>query len=99
MPELPEVQTVVTTLTPRVIGRRVRKVIHLRSDMVTPDGFDLAKAVTGRTIVRLERRGKRIVFEMDDANRFFIHLGMTGRLTVEAAKSEVQRHTHLIFDL
>jgi len=99
MPELPEVQTVVTTLAPRVLRRRIRKVIHVRDDMVTPDGFDLKKNLTGKTITGLARRGKRIVFSIDDANCFFIHLGMTGRLMVEPTNAPLAIHTHLILDL
>src|SRR4051812_12574070 len=99
MPELPEVQTVVTTLSPRVTGRRIVRVVHVRQDMVTPDKFDLPKALKGRTVASITRRGKRIVFTLDDDNQFFIHLGMTGRLTVEPAKSPIALHTHLILDL
>jgi len=99
MPELPEVQTVVTTLAPRVLRRRIRKVVHVRDDMVTPDGFDLKKNLTGKTITGLARRGKRIVFSIDGANSFFIHLGMTGRLMVEPKDAPLAIHTHLILDL
>ena len=100
MPELPEVQTVVTTLAPRVLRRRIAKVVHLRADMVTaPPRLDLTKALAGRTITDLARRGKRIVFSMDDDNAFFIHLGMTGRLLVEPADAPIAVHTHLILDL
>jgi formamidopyrimidine-DNA glycosylase len=50
MPELPEVQTVVTTLAPRVLRRRIDRVVHLRGDMVTaPPDFDLAKNLAGKT--------------------------------------------------
>ena len=80
MPELPEVQTVVTTLAPRVLGRTIGKVVHLREDMVTPAGFNLTAALAGRTIDDLTRRGKRIVFHLSDGQAFFVHLGMTGRL-------------------
>ena len=100
MPELPEVQTVVKTLAPRVVRRRIRKVLHVRHDMVTaPAGFDLAKQLAGRTITGLARRGKRIVFSIDDGNAFFIHLGMTGRLMVEPTDAPLAVHTHLILDL
>jgi formamidopyrimidine-DNA glycosylase len=99
MPELPEVQTVVNTLIPHLVGRRVRKVTHLREDMVTPEEFDFSGTIRGRTIRSLYRRGKRIVFALDDGNLFFIHLGMTGRLTVEDARAGVLPHTHLIADI
>jgi formamidopyrimidine-DNA glycosylase len=99
MPELPEVQTVVTTLAPRVSRRRIRAVVHVRADMVTPAGFNLTAAITGRTIETVTRRGKRIVLHLDDGNALFIHLGMTGRLTIEPVDAALSPHTHLILDL
>ena len=36
------------------------------------------------------------MFTLDTAEQFYIHLGMTGRLTVEPADAEVMKHTHLI---
>jgi formamidopyrimidine-DNA glycosylase len=99
MPELPEVQTVVTTLSPRVVGRRIARVAHVRADMVTPTGFDLTKALQRRTIAEVTRRGKRIVFNLDDGNALFIHLGMTGRLQVEQKSAPIEPHTHLVLDL
>ena len=100
MPELPEVQTVVTTLAPRVVGRKIVRVVHARPDMITaPAGFDLAAALRKRAVTSVSRRGKRIVFRLDDANAFFIHLGMTGRLAVEPSKNPVEVHTHLILEL
>jgi formamidopyrimidine-DNA glycosylase len=99
MPELPEVQTVVTTLTPRVVGRTIRGVVHVRDDMVTPTRFDLPAALAGRTITDVSRRGKRIVFHLDDGHIFFIHLGMTGRLSVLRHDVPTEPHTHLRVDL
>ena len=99
MPELPEVQTVVDTLRPRVVGRTFAAVHHLRDDIVQPLGFDLVDAIRRRTIESIVRRGKRIVFALDDGNQFYIHLGMTGRLTVEADTAAIEKHTHLICDL
>ena len=99
MPELPEVQTVVTTLAPRVVGRTIRAVTRLRPDIVTPAGADLASALAARRVESIARRGKRIVFTLDDANRFYIHLGMTGQLTVATADTPLPGHTHLELDL
>jgi formamidopyrimidine-DNA glycosylase len=99
MPELPEVQQVVTTLSPLATGAIVKAVPHVRGDMVLPAGFDIGVAVTGRTIRRVSRRGKRIVFWLDDGNRFYVHLGMTGRLTAEAPAAETKKHTHLVVEL
>jgi formamidopyrimidine-DNA glycosylase len=99
MPELPEVQTVVTTLRPKVVARTIMGVRHLRADIVSPTGFGLAASITGRAVRSIDRRAKRIIFTLDDGNRFYIHLGMTGRLTVEPDTAAVEKHTHLICDL
>lgn len=99
MPELPEVQTVVDTLRPVAVGRRVTAVRLLRADVLVPFGFDLPAAAAGRVIAAVDRRGKKIVVALDDGCRFVVHLGMTGRLTVEPATADMAKHTHLVLDL
>ena len=99
MPELPEVQTVVNTLVPRVVGATICTVALHRADIVAPLGTDLVTRLTGRTISNIARRGKRIVFTLDDGERFYIHLGMTGRLTIESRDAPVMKHTHLVLEL
>jgi formamidopyrimidine-DNA glycosylase len=99
MPELPEVQTVVTTLKPKVIGKTIRRINHVRQDILCPLDLDLPAKLAGRKIVGLDRRGKRIVFTLDDGNYFYIHLGMTGRLTTAKRHEKAPLHTHLELDL
>jgi formamidopyrimidine-DNA glycosylase len=67
--------------------------------MLRPAGFDLVNALAGRTVADLSRRAKRIVFTLGDGNRFYVHLGMTGRLTVETPLAPLAAHTHLIVTL
>jgi formamidopyrimidine-DNA glycosylase len=102
MPELPEVQTVVNTLRPRAVGRTIGKVHLYRPDVLTPAGTDLAGELGGRKILSVDRRGKRIVFTLDNGCRFYVHLGMTGQLTAVSgtAVSEPRpSHTHLELEL
>ncbi|HEX8521568.1 MAG TPA: bifunctional DNA-formamidopyrimidine glycosylase/DNA-(apurinic or apyrimidinic site) lyase [Tepidisphaeraceae bacterium] len=99
MPELPEVQTVVNTLAPHIVGTKILRIVHLRPDIVTPPTCDLAKNLTGRTIQSIHRRAKRIVITLDDGHTFFIHLGMSGRLTLDATETPIPLHTHLILEL
>src|SRR4051794_24486338 len=96
MPELPEVQTVVATLAPRIVSRRIVRVELLRDDIVRPCGFELAKNLTARIVKSVTRRGKRIVIALDNDESFYVHLGMTGRLTIDAPDAERIKHTHLI---
>ena len=95
MPELPEVETVVRTLRPCVVGKVVEGVQLLRDDFAAPAGFDWPAALVGRTIAEVSRRAKRIVFTLDEQNRFFAHLGMTGQLRFGPAGREMAKHTHV----
>jgi formamidopyrimidine-DNA glycosylase len=99
MPELPEVQTVVTSLRGRVTGARIAAVRLNRPDILSPPDTDLAALLVGRSIASVDRRAKRIVVTLDDANRFYIHLGMSGQLTVEPLAAEVRNHTHFVMEL
>ncbi len=98
MPELPEVQTVVDSLAPILINRKITAVKHLRGDILTPAGFDLAQLLAGKLVLTIHRRAKRIVFSLDDCNRFYIHLGMSGRLTVTRPEQPRAPHTHLVIE-
>ncbi|MCC7349055.1 MAG: bifunctional DNA-formamidopyrimidine glycosylase/DNA-(apurinic or apyrimidinic site) lyase [Phycisphaerales bacterium] len=99
MPELPEVQTIVNTLQPQVARRRIVGVELRRADVLTPPGFDLPNHLDGRKVQSISRRGKRIVFRLDSGQGFFIHLGMSGQLTIHLPADPVAKHTHLIIHL
>lgn len=96
MPELPEVQTVVSTLRPKLLGRVIARVQLNRRDIVTPLETNLPGQLTGRKITDIARRGKRIVFTLDTGNRFYVHLGMSGRLGMHRPDQPLAPHTHLI---
>lgn len=83
MPELPEVETIRRDLEPLVVGRRITGVevdpatLHLLAGV----GIDtLRENLVDRTIISLGRRGKYLLFGMDDDRMFVVHLRMTGRL-------------------
>ena len=95
MPELPEVETVVRTVRPRLIGRRIVSA-RFTSRFVTPgDRRKLARQLEGRTIQAVRRRGKFIVISLDSGT-LAVHLGMTGKLLMDASTSE---HTRGVFAL
>jgi formamidopyrimidine-DNA glycosylase len=99
MPELPEVETVVRTLAPHLVGQRISAIRHLRSDIVEPRNIDLAHLLQDRRVTAIQRRGKKILIRLDGDETLCIHLGMTGRLTIEQATAPIKLHTHLIADL
>jgi formamidopyrimidine-DNA glycosylase len=99
MPELPEVQTIVATLRPFLLNRPIGQVRLLRADILHPAGIEFASELHGRAFAEITRRGKKIVMTLDDGRSFYIHLGMSGRLTVEDSSTQLQKHTHLVISL
>ena len=95
MPELPEVETVVRSVTAHLAGRRIVST-RFTSRFVTPGSrAKLAERLAGRRIESVKRRGKFIVIALDRGT-LTVHLGMTGKLLVEGEPSE---HTHGVFTL
>ena len=95
MPELPEVETVVRTVAPHILGRRIISA-KFRSRFVTPGNRKrLAARLEGRRIEAVRRRGKFIVVSLDRGT-LTIHLGMTGGLR---ANGEAGLHTYGVFTL
>jgi len=86
---------VVRSLKPHLIGRRIVQA-SFTSKFVTPgDRKKLAARVAGRTIVKIERRGKFILMTLDQG-MLVVHLGMTGKLLLDGTRAE---HTYGRFEL
>jgi formamidopyrimidine-DNA glycosylase len=83
MPELPEVETTVRKLRGKVRGRRIERFGATWPRQVSPSIARVRRAVVGRKIERLSRRGKYIVFHLDDGSVLLLHLGMSGRLSLD----------------
>ena len=101
MPELPEVETVRRGLTPHVVGRRIRGAVVRDPRLRWPIPPHFADYVSGRTIERVERRGKYLIFHFDAAahgDRLIVHLGMSGRLLALAADTPPAKHDHVDLD-
>jgi formamidopyrimidine-DNA glycosylase len=102
VPELPEVETIVRGLRPVLRGRKVTGVwtsgmgLHLARSV---DVRGLRRVAVGRKFVEVRRRGKYITLEVGDAAGVCIHLGMTGRLRVQAADTPRAPHTHVVLAL
>src|SRR6185312_6712143 len=84
MPELPEVETVMTGLKPALEGHRFARVETRRKDLRIPFPKDFAKRLTGRRVVRMWRRAKYIMADLDNGETLVIHLGMSGSMSVYA---------------
>ncbi len=94
MPELPEVETVVRFLRPHLVGKTIQKVIPQNNyDKVleTHTTLQFNKLVKGQAIKNILRRGKYIVFNLEQGY-LLIHLRMTGRLLLKLSEEDKPKH-------
>jgi formamidopyrimidine-DNA glycosylase len=83
MPELPEVEIIRRGLAPAMEGAAFSAVTLNRADLRFPFEPRFAERLRGQRIARLTRRAKYIVAEADSGLCLAMHLGMTGRFTIE----------------
>src|SRR5215475_6292298 len=95
MPELPEVETVVRTLRPAIVGRRILNAEFTQVRVLIGSPIKAARDLAGRKIQSIERHGKFIAIRLD-RGYLVVHLGMTGKLLVNADPS---KWTHAVFTL
>ncbi len=84
MPELPEVETIRRQLEPEITGRRIvaAEVLDQRWTRPTAPG-EVERAIAGRTIEAVERRGKYLLLRLDGERTLAMHLRMTGNLLLD----------------
>lgn len=77
MPELPEVESIVSKLRPRLLSRSFRSIVVNRDKSWTGD----QSLITDRPIASIDRRAKMIVWSFDQTDQKMVtHLKMTGQL-------------------
>jgi formamidopyrimidine-DNA glycosylase len=93
VPELPEAEVACATLKPHVVGRRIDEVA-LRMPTRVKRPFKLARdederavaafvaGMQGRTVRGLERRGKGLLFALDDGNALDFNFGLWASVTL-----------------
>lgn len=98
MPELPEVETIVRELAPRVAGRTLRHPqIHRTDTLRGVTGRTLVTRLSGRRIEHLTRRAKHLVFLLDSGRRLVIQLRMTGSLLVRRGALTADQKRYAVF--
>jgi formamidopyrimidine-DNA glycosylase len=112
MPELPEVETVRLGLAPVLVGNSFRSVEQRRGDLRFPLPKHFAERLQGRKVDALDRRAKYLLARLDDGEVLVMHLGMTGRFSIDQANGKTlelgefedeqrpaPKHEHIVFHL
>ena len=104
VPELPEVEVLVRHLHPLLVGRTVQRVQVSRSKVAAPTPVGvLRRALNGFTFMNITRRGKYLLFECRGRGRrrcvkVMGHLGMTGRMYLQSARSPLPKHASVVLN-
>ena len=93
---MPEVETIRRHLAPHLEGTVLETLDVLDERWSRPlAGEELAAAVQGRSLEQLDRRGKYLIFALEDDVHLLVHLRMTGTLLLDPA--EPPRHGRVTF--
>ena len=94
MPELPDLEYIVSRLAPQITGRTVQEV-RIRESIVTrmllPGVGGFAAGLTGGTFGSLTRRGPFLRFEMGDRD-LVVHCMLAGRLRLGPGNQKAMPH-------
>lgn len=100
MPELPEVETIVRALRLPLIGQMfISMTTYWPRQLVLPAVFEFQKRIEGRTIQAISRRGKYLIFTLDEDEHLIVHLKMSGQLLVKSANDPLHPHVRTVFGL
>lgn len=78
MPELPEVETIRRDLAEKIVDKKIVAVDVLDKKIVKSVNF--GRALKGSKIIKAERRGKLLMFQLSSGRYLLTHLKMTGQL-------------------
>ena len=84
MPELPDVEDARRRAERALLGRRIRDVAT-RPDPIVYEGVTprrFARALTGRRVEAVKRKGKHLWMELDERPFPLFHFGMTGSFEI-----------------
>ena len=91
MPELPDLVVYLDALTREIVGRRLDRV-QLVSPFVLRSVDPPLASLSGRVVQRVDRVGKRLVFDFGDDLFLVIHLMIAGRLKWSPAPTGTDRN-------
>jgi formamidopyrimidine-DNA glycosylase len=90
MPELPEVETVRRQLEPELVGKRIESATVLDERLTRPEPpAALERAVAGREVTAVARRGKYLLLGLEGGRTLALHLRMTGNLLLRDPREGV----------
>jgi formamidopyrimidine-DNA glycosylase len=99
VPELPEVEHAARALARATSGARIARAKVLHPYVGRRLGKGSLRRLAGRSIARVERRGKHQLAVLDDGSMLHVHFRMTGDWVVRPPGEELPRFARFVLEL
>ncbi|HPQ50948.1 MAG TPA: DNA-formamidopyrimidine glycosylase family protein, partial [Alphaproteobacteria bacterium] len=102
MPELPEVETVLTGMKEFLLGQTIRDVKIFSPKLRNIIPKNLRKVVVNQRVLAMSRRAKYMLWTLENDQTIIIHFGMTGVFRTRVRPNEKyhpEKHDHVWFEL
>jgi formamidopyrimidine-DNA glycosylase len=91
VPELPEVETIRRQIEPELVGHRITSMEVFDERLTRPvPPREVERAVAGRRIESVERRGKYLMVRLEGGRWLVMHLRMTGNIVLGEPRPDVR---------
>ena len=99
MPELPEVETVRKQLLNHLKNKTIKSINIIHNNVFENQDINKIKEeIKNQTISDIKRRGKWLIFELDNYN-LLSHLRMEGKYLYRNINDEINKHELIIFNI
>ncbi|GAB4221912.1 MAG: bifunctional DNA-formamidopyrimidine glycosylase/DNA-(apurinic or apyrimidinic site) lyase [Francisella sp.] len=100
MPELPEVETVKRGLVKNILNKKIINIQTNTDKLRYPIEKSQLLKIKNKTIKQINRRGKHLIFLINDKLQIIIHLGMSGVIKIINSSDYTKaKHDHIILTL
>ena len=100
MPELPEVETVVRSLAPHIVNKKIiRAEVFYPKSIAMPAENLFCRRMVNEEFISLSRRGKYILLFCKSGCKMIVHLRMTGQLLFTTQAEPLHKHTIAVWHL
>ena len=99
MPELPEVERAARLLAGAALGKTIASVRAIHPALKRKLSPAQSRAVKGKTIERIERRGKHQLIHLDSGDTLVVHFRMNGDWEIGPASSPLEKFARAVVDL
>ncbi|MFZ3588763.1 DNA-formamidopyrimidine glycosylase [Bacillus sp. DJP31] len=98
MPELPEMENYRRLLSKQILHKTITKVTINRQKSINVSEDVFSQKVIGQSVMEIQRRGKHLLFQLQNGYNLLLHLMLGGIMYVGSVEDQPKRTKQIIFD-